>query len=193
MFIKIMTRQSSVPPTDDSDHSDSETPPSPEPRLNKNENETKKNNNKTPEAEENEKKTNDSGNDTSKEKEEEPNMKMEVTEDNLPPKKRKRKLRKVMEPKKRNKTSENNKEKKTGAIIISLYDLLNMTEGPPMPPTNNEKEPAPPDKPFGYHEEPYNYESTTDDYYQMEVEEYLNLEIKNIDDLIKIGEDYIKG
>ena len=27
----------------------------------------------------------------------------------------------------------------------------------------------------------------------MEVEEYLNLEIKNIDDLIKIGEDYIKG
>ena len=85
------------------------------------------------------------------------------------------------------------KRKKQEPIIISLYDLLNMTEGPPMPPTNNEKEPAPPDNPFGYHEEPYNYESTTDDYYQMEVEEYLNLEIKNIDDLIKIGEDYIKG
>ena len=194
MFIKTMTRQSSVPPPDDSDHSDSENPSSPEPRINKNENE--KNTNETTKNEkdnEEEKKNNiqspDSGNETGKD----PNIKMDNSDENLPPKKRKRKLRKDMEPKKRTKTTE---EKKTGAIIISLYDLLNMTEGglgPPLPPLNNEKEPAPPDNPCGYHEEPYNYDSTGEDNFQMEVEEYLNLEIKNIDDLIKIGEDYIKG
>lgn len=191
-----MTRQSSVPPPNDSDHSDSETSPSPEPRMNSNDknktDEEKKNENQEDKKNSNE--VTDSGNETMKEKEEKNNINMEISEENLPPKKRKRKLRKQMEPKKRTKTTQDDEQKKTGAIIISLYDLLNMTEGGLGPPLPTEKEPAPPnDNPGKYHAEPYNYESTGEDNCQMEVEEYLDLEIKNIDDLIKIGEDYINA
>ena len=212
-----MTRQSSNPntppknPPDETDSSEDECP-SPEPRLNKNQNENSKDDNDSGNEthKENETQSNKRKNETVTENnnEENPNITMDVEESNLPPKKRKRKLRKMTTPLKRTKTtqnddsSKNNKdnennnkhndeEKKTGAIIISLYDLLNMTEqgfGPP------QKEPKTPNDDGNYNAVPYDYQSQNDeDYADMEVEEYLNLEIKNIGDLIKIGEDYLNG
>ena len=68
-----------------------------------------------------------------------------------------------------------------------------MTEGPPRPPPLIKKNLKPKMIILIYHEEPYNYQSQDDEDYQKWKEEYLNLEIKNIDDLIKIGEDYING
>ena len=199
-----MTRQSSVPPSDDSESSDNEnvnskdttTTPSQSPSKSPSKNTSpthKKNNNinfsnkdETENAKEN-----GSINETSKND----NIKMDVDEKQTPPetpKKRKRKLRKSLESRKKNKSdNENEDDPKTGAIIISLYDLLNMSENPfeprpvkpPDPPSNNLE---------NYNNVPYNYDSQAEDY-EMEVEEYLNLEINNIDDLIKIGNDYINA
>ena len=186
-----MTRQSSVPPSDDSDTSDNEN-------LNKNDNDNNSNDNKpnTPQPEENSKTPSEKNKETTEE--EKNNITMEVDETPKPPetpKKRKRKLRKSNDPRKKNK-SDNEEEAKTGAIIISLYDLLNMTENPfePPPTLPKDKEPKPPSpSPRNYHNVPYDYETQEEDYFNMEVEEYLNLEINGIDDLIEIGNDYLKG
>ena len=191
-----MTRQSSVPPSDDSDTSDNEN-------LNTNENNNKPNTPKpdeksrTPKSDEKSKTPPEKKKDNQEEGENN-NITMEVDKTPKPPetpRKRKRKLRKDMEPRKKNK-SDNEEEPKTGAIIISLYDLLNMAENPFEPPCAkpSEKVPKPPSpNPRNYHNVAYNYESQQEDDFNMEVEEYLNLDIRGIDDLIEIGNDYIKG
>ena len=103
-----------------------------------------------------------------------------------------------MEPRKKNK-NDNKKDEtpKTGAIIISLYDLLNMTENemsnmkPPHTeePINNYAPPEDDD----YHNVPYNYDDSLTRYEAMDVEEYLNVDLNTIDDFIQIGQNYIDG
>ena len=191
-----MTRQSSLPPNDGNESND-DTDTSDNESQSNDENQTvdsssgEKNDNKS----ENEKKSSVSENNTDNKNQ---NIDMEINNVVSPPptpKKRKRNIRKSTEPRKKNKKEDNEtKDPKSGAIIISLYDLLNMTENPfepPAPPETN-KEPSSPN-PRNYNEVPYEYETQEEDYYEMEVEEYLNVEIKNIQDLINIGNDYLSG
>ena len=115
------------------------------------------------------------------------------TSDKNQNKKRKR-LKKQMVPRKKPKDNQkdNNEPPKTSTIIISLYDLLNMDENnmanPFTEPEETNKEYYNPGNRI-----PYNYdeEASLGEYEPMEIEEYLNLELNNIDDFIKIGEDYI--